>query len=110
MAFPMAYPTFCPYPIITQGAMIRSRARWYEKGEKSNSYFLRLESFNHSKSCIRKIKLEDESITTDPVVIMDQLKSFYTSLYQNNVVDYNQSNANLFLDNPDIPKLEERGN
>ena len=44
------------YDYITQGAMIRSRARWYEKGEKSNSYILRLESFNHSKSCLRKTR------------------------------------------------------
>ena len=31
------------YDYITQGAIIRSRANWYEKGEKNNKYFLNLE-------------------------------------------------------------------
>ena len=28
------------WDLDAQGAIIRSRARWYEQGEKSNSYFL----------------------------------------------------------------------
>ena len=31
------------YDYITQGAIIRSRANLYEKGEKNNKYFLNLE-------------------------------------------------------------------
>ena len=31
------------YDYVTQGAIIRSRATWYEKGEKNNKYFLNLE-------------------------------------------------------------------
>ena len=30
------------YDYVTQGAIIRSRVRWFEKGEKNNSHFLRL--------------------------------------------------------------------
>ena len=33
------------YDYITQGAIVRSRATWYEKGEKNNKYFLNLEKF-----------------------------------------------------------------
>ena len=32
------------YDYITQGAIVRSRATWYEKGEKNNKYFLNLEN------------------------------------------------------------------
>ena len=32
------------YEAFSQGAIIRSKATWYEKGEKSNKYFLNLES------------------------------------------------------------------
>ncbi|KAL9963682.1 hypothetical protein ACROYT_G027211 [Oculina patagonica] len=95
------------YDYITQGAMIRSRARWYEKGEKSNSYFLRLENFNHNKSCIRKIKQDDGNVITEPAVILNQLKSFYSTLYQNNGADIDQGCAKIFLGNPDIPKLDK---
>ena len=43
------------YEHIVQGAVIRSRARWYEQGEKSNNYFLNLETSRGRKSTIRKI-------------------------------------------------------
>ena len=37
------------YEYLAQGAIIRSRARWYEQGEKSNKYFLNLESSRGKK-------------------------------------------------------------
>ena len=49
----------------TKGAMVRSRARWYEEGERSSKYFLRMEKRNYSNKCINRIKLDDESITAD---------------------------------------------
>ena len=41
------YDQLCDY--ITQGAIIRSRATWYEMGEKNNKYFLNLENSNKIK-------------------------------------------------------------
>ena len=52
------------YDFITQGAIVRSRATWYEKGEKNNKYFLNLEKSNKNKSCLRKILKSDG--TVDP--------------------------------------------
>lgn len=47
------------YDYITQGAIIRSRATWYEMGERNNKYFLNLENSNKTKSsvhtCICKV-------------------------------------------------------
>ena len=95
------------YDYIIQGSIIRPRARWFEKGEKNNSYFLRLESYNNTSSCVRKLNLDDSdsSCTRDPAVILDQLKSFYSSLYQKSVFDEEQ--AMFFLNNPDISKLDD---
>ena len=42
------------YDHITQGNIIRSKAAWYEKGEKNNKYFLNLEKSRKAKNCIRK--------------------------------------------------------
>ena len=42
------------YDYIVQGAIIRSRANWYEHGEKSNTYVLNLEK-KKKKNCIRKL-------------------------------------------------------
>ena len=36
----------------TRGAMIRSKAQWYEFGEKNNKYFYNLEKINHKKKHI----------------------------------------------------------
>ena len=72
------YESACDY--VTQGAIIRSRVRWFEKGEKNNSYFLRLENQSNSSSCIRKLKLDDDRVTTDPAEMLDQLKLFYSDL------------------------------
>ena len=69
---------------VTQGAIIRSRVRWFKKGENINSYFLRLENQNNSSSCIRKLKLDDDRVTTDPAEILDQLKLFYSDLLDPN--------------------------
>ena len=42
------------YDYITQGAIIRSRATWYEFGERNNKYFLNLENSKRKKSTVRK--------------------------------------------------------
>ena len=69
------------YDYITQGAIIRSRANWYEKGEKNNKYFLNLEKSNKKKSCVRKIVTGDGTITADPKTIMSELELYYSNLY-----------------------------
>ena len=40
------------YDYTTQGNVIRSRANWYEHGEKNNKYFLNLESRKMSNSSV----------------------------------------------------------
>ena len=40
---------------MAKGSIIRSKAPCYEKGERSNKYFLNLEIHYKSKSSIRKI-------------------------------------------------------
>ena len=62
------------YEYIAQGAIIRSRANWYEYGEKSNKYFLNLENFKKKSSCIRKLVVENDECTTDPKQIMSEIE------------------------------------
>ena len=59
------------YDYITQGAIIRSRATWYELGEKNNKYFLNLEKSNKKKSSVRKLFTRDGKRTNNPKKIMD---------------------------------------
>ena len=92
------------YDYITQGAIIRSRANWYEKGEKNNKYFLNLEKSNKKKSCVRKIVSGDGTITADPKTIMNEFESFYSNLYS----EENSGHSSSFLDDlKEFPTLTE---
>ena len=92
------------YEYISRGAITRSHASWYEKGEKNNKYFLNLERNNKRKSTIRKVESADGNVTTNPKKIMDELYSFYSDLYsETNQSEINQSCP--FLDSESIPRL-----
>jgi len=54
------------YRELAEGAIIHSKATWYEKGERSNKYFLNLESHNKIKSSVRKIFNCKGALITDP--------------------------------------------
>jgi len=90
---------------ITQGAIIRTRATWYEQGERSSEYFLNLENSRGKKSSIRKLLKDDESLTSDPQVIMKELRSFYSDLYQNKSNENSNALTDSLLSNVHIPKL-----
>ena len=103
------------YECIAQGAIVCSRARWYELGEKSNRYFLNLESSRGKKSVIGKIFTTDQSLTTKPEVIMKELCSFYSDLYGENSSSssssYPDTLTDTFLTKISVPKLfdDQRG-
>ena len=60
---------------------MRSKTDWYERGEKSTKYFLNLEKRNKAKSHIRKIFTDYLRETSDPTIIMSNLKTFCGTLY-----------------------------
>ena len=68
------------YDNITKGLILRSKAEWYEKGEKSNKYFYNLEKSNKSKTHVRSL-INDNTETHDQVTIMRKLNTYYSSLY-----------------------------
>ena len=63
-----------------KGAIITYRATWYEQGENKNKYFLNLESAKGKKSTIRKVVNEEDTVTLDPLKIMNELRSLYAEL------------------------------
>ena len=86
------------FDYIAKGAIIRSGANWYEKGEKSNKYFLGLGSHRGTKSCIRKLLSSDGNLTTNPVKIMKEIDLYAADgepVYEDH----------LFVQGPEIPKL-----
>ena len=72
------------YEQIPKGAIIPSKATWYETGEKSNTFFLNLETHKKAKRSVRKI-LNDEGLhITDPKKILQEIQNFYSSLCKRN--------------------------
>ena len=73
------------YDHLTQGIILWSKVVWYEKGEKSNKYFLNLEKRNKAKTHIRKLINDNEEIS-DADDILKIVKSFYGNLYSSRVL------------------------
>ena len=68
------------YDYIIQGNVIRSRANWYEHGEKNNKYFLNLESRRMSNSCVRELFDKGGKLISSPKLTLSELHDFYTEL------------------------------
>ena len=72
------------FDYIATGAIVRSRATWYEQGEKNNKYFLGLESNRERKSCIRRMFTSKGSLISNQKNIMAEIENFYSDLYASN--------------------------
>ncbi len=64
-----------------KGAQIRARARWVEDGERSTSFFLKLESYRQTNSTINKLKTVDGTIVEKDKDILKEATTFYKDLY-----------------------------
>jgi exonuclease III len=67
-----------------RGAQIRSRAKWIEDGERSNSYFLRLESHRQTNNKIELLLTDDGRVCDNDDEILNEACTFYKSLYSSN--------------------------
>ncbi len=86
------------------GLIIRSKVQWHEEGERSTKYFLGLEKSRGIKKHIRKLRLKNGSITTDPGEILSAQVDYYSNLYTSKV-KYDNDELQKYFDN--IPILNE---
>ena len=68
----------------TKGAIIRSKARWREQGERNTRYFFNLEKRNQSRKAVTKLKVGNDKYTFDQFEILEEEKRFYETLYDTN--------------------------
>ena len=85
------------YEDLAKGAIIRSKATWYEKGERSYKYFLKLESHNKSKSSVRKIFNGDGVLITEPQTVQREIERFYSDLCKSDTFSPSENMLNSFL-------------
>ena len=89
----------------TKGAIIRSRTRWHEQGEKNTQYFLNLEKRQNAKTYISKLKIQDSLEITNADEILNCQKLFDKNLYS--AVPCENPNDKSFFENLNLPKLNE---
>ena len=69
--------------IATKGAILKSKTRWSEAGEKNTKYFLNLEKRNAVDKHICQLQLLSGEITSTPKGILTELKRYHQTLYSN---------------------------
>ena len=84
------------------GAMIRSKARWVEHGEKPSKYFCKLEERNYTSKTIHKLDIDGRQVT-DSAEIRLQQASFYEKLYTQE--DPGNADTDYFLNDSTIKNL-----
>jgi len=93
------------YEQIAKGAIIRSKATWYEKGKKCNNYFLKLETHKKAKSSVRKVFNNEGVLITDSKKILQEIQRFYSNLCKRDPLRPSGEMLNSLLNNSGIPKL-----
>ena len=88
----------------TRGCIVRSRARWYESGEKCNKYFLNLTKRSYNKRHIKKLKFSAGSIIEYSKTILNEMKNYYQQLYSSQG-QTSPDQLSDFLNSGPLPRL-----
>ena len=65
----------------TKGAIIRSKSRWYNEGEKKTKYFLNLEKRHCKQGTITQLKISEKDFANTDKEILNECESFCQTLY-----------------------------
>ena len=58
----------------TKGAILRSKVRWREEGERNTKYFYRLEKRRNDSKTVSKLKVGENCYTEDQFEILEEEK------------------------------------
>ena len=94
----------------TKGAILRSKVRWSEAGEKNTKYFLNLEKRNAIEKHICHLQLESGEITSNFKEILAEQKRFYRTLYTDSCSESSATDTHFtdFTSNLTILSQEEQ--
>ena len=95
----------CLYDSAVEGLKVRSRAAWYEEGEKNKGYFDQLLKCNKRKTIITELYNEKGEVSSDKDSILRVIRSFYENLYSKNQSIVDGNHRELFFTN--TPRLDE---
>ena len=91
-------------------AMFRSKARWFEQGEKPTKYFFNLEKRNYNRKIVKELKDEDDQILTNFKEINQRIEGHFSKILSSKIVEnenIQRANFNQFVKDVEIPRYEE---
>lgn len=91
-----------------KGAMIRSKVKWIDEGEKPTEYFCNLEKRNYTSKIIQRIETEDGETITKQEEILEGICEFYETLYQSKTEDTQEWEYDKVFDNTRKLSVEEK--
>lgn len=77
-----------------EGVKVRSRATWFEEGEKPTKYFFNLERAKQDQACISKLSTDNGEVTSNEQILAES-RRFYEQLYTSDPVDTEQQESFL---------------
>ena len=91
----------------TKGAILRSKVRWHEEGERNTKYFYNLEKRHHALKTVSKLKVGENSYIEDQFEILEEEKNFYELLYRSNNINCKKFKNSPFLNPENVTALSE---
>ena len=88
----------------TKGAILRSKCRWHNEGEKNTKYFLNLEKRHYKNSVITQLKVSDTDFITSDIEILNECETFYRNIYSSKTNSLDS--GHLFFDATFLPSLD----
>ena len=91
----------------TKGAILRSKVRWHEQGERNTKYFYGLEKINFNNKTITRLKIGENAFTCNQFEIPNKEKLFYESLYKTKNVNPEKFKESVFFNPENISPLTD---
>lgn len=87
--------------------LAKTQQKYFELGDKPHSLLARQLRHTQATRAIHKIRDNQGNLTSDPVKINKAFASFYEDMYQSGVSHADSQKMNNFLENSQLPKLDE---
>ena len=96
------------YDLKGKEAMFRSKARWFEQGEKPTKYFFNLEKRNYDRKIVKELKDENDQILTNFKEVNKRIEDHFSKILKSKIVeneDVQRVNFNQFAKDVEMPRL-----
>ena len=95
------------YEERADGAILRSKVRWIEHGEKPTKYFFNMERRNYNKKTITELTVAGGTTISNDDDILEEIRRFYENLYKTDLGEDSTLLFQGFTENlrTKVPKL-----